>query len=1159
MLQMVKTLAQFTIALEDMRDLGPAAASGEPAGGSSSADPAEPGEAQDMRKHVTMTLLDTEQSYVESLRTLMQGYMQPLKQPENSLLCDPSLVDEIFDQIPELLAHHEQFLEQVRHCVQTWHAQQKVGDLLVQSFSKDVLVNIYSAYVDNFLNAKDAVRVAKEARPAFLKFLEQSMRENKEKQALSDLMIKPVQRIPRYELLVKVGMGLGGQDLLKHTPEDHPDHPLLLDAQRNIKQVAERINKGVRSAEEAERHARVLQEIEAHIEGMEDVSAALHRSTHAWFQPGTVAMSTSTAVSAVCLHPSLSTSVSSPVSVSGHISRGLTTQHQEGGQDVASTGLAHGAGPRRHRGLGRGGSHNEPSRCLVPPARQLQAPLRRFLRQEMVIEVKAVGGKKDRSLFLFTDLILCTTLKRKSGSLRRSSMSLYTAASVIDTASKYKLLWKLPLEDADIIKGASQAANRENIQKAISRLDEDLTTLGQMSKLSESLGFPHQSLDDALRDLSAAMHRDLSEKQALCYALSFPPTKLELCTTRPEGTDSFIFEFPHPDARLGFEQAFDEAKRKLASSKSCLDPEFLKAIPIMKTRSGMQFSCAAPTLSSCPEPTPEVWVCNSDGYVGQVCLLSLRAEPDVEACIAVCSARILCIGAVPGLQRRCHREQTASLRNPPETAPEPTGPELDVEAADEEAATLAEPGPQPCLHISIAGSGLEMAPGTPEGDPRPELVPFDSDSDDESSPSPSGTLQSQASRSTISSSFGNEETPSSKEATAETTSSEEEQEPGFLPLSGSFGPGSPCSTSPMDGRALRRSSRGSFTRGSLEDLLSVDPEAYQSSVWLGTEDGWYTPLIHSVHVYQSSDSIRDRRNSLKLQHAASVTCILYLNNQVFVSLANGELVVYQREVGHFWDPQNFKLVTLGAQGSPITKMVSVGGRLWCGCQNRVLVLSPDTLQLEHTFSVGQDSSRSVACMVDSSLGVWVTLKGSAHVCLYHPDTFEQLAEVDVTPPVHRMLAGSDAIIRQHKAACLRITALLVCEELLWVGTSAGVVLTMPTSPSTVSCPRAPLSPAGLGQGHTGHVRFLAAVQLPDGFNLLCSTPPPPPDTGPEKLPSLEHRDSPRHRGPASARPKMLVISGGDGYEDFRLSSGGSGSSETVGRDDSTNHLLLWRV
>lgn len=36
-----------------------------------------------MRKHVTMTLLDTEQSYVESLRTLMQ--VGPVPRPENNL------------------------------------------------------------------------------------------------------------------------------------------------------------------------------------------------------------------------------------------------------------------------------------------------------------------------------------------------------------------------------------------------------------------------------------------------------------------------------------------------------------------------------------------------------------------------------------------------------------------------------------------------------------------------------------------------------------------------------------------------------------------------------------------------------------------------------------------------------------------------------------------------------------------------------------------------------------------------------------------------------------------------------------------------------------------------------------------------------------------
>lgn len=71
----------------------------------------------------------------------------------------------------------------------------------------------------------------------------------------------------------------------------------------------------------------------------------------------------------------------------------------------------------------------------------------------------------------------------------------------------------------------------------------------------------------------------------------------------------------------------------------------------------------------------------------------------------------------------------------------------------------------------------------------------------------------------------------------ETTSSEEEQEPGFMPITGTYGQ-SRHGESPTDGRALRRSSRGSFTRGSLEDLLSLDPEAHQSSMWLGTEDGW---------------------------------------------------------------------------------------------------------------------------------------------------------------------------------------------------------------------------------------------------------------------------------------------------------------------------------
>lgn len=979
-----------------------------------------------------MTLLDTEQSYVESLRTLIQGYMRPLKQADSGSLVDPSLVDEMFYQIPEILEHHEHFLEQVSGCFGQWHDRQTVGHILIQSFSKEILANIYSAYIDNFLNAKDAVRIAKEAKPAFHKFLEQSMRENKEKQALGDLMIKPVQRIPRYELLVK--------DLLKHTPEDHPDHPFLLDAQRDIKRLAERINKGRRSAEEVERETRVMQEIEAHIEGVE------------------------------------------------HILN----------------------------------------------------PQRKFLRQEMVMEAKTVGGKKDRSLFLFSDLLICTTLKRKSGSLRRSSISLYSAASVIDTSSKYKFLWKLPLEDIEMVKNSSQATNRESIQKMIGRLDEDLSTLGQISKLSETLSFPHQSLDDVIKDLMASVHRELAEKQSLAFSMTFLPTKLELTTASAES--NFIFEFTSPDTRSNFEQAFEEAKKKLAMNKDQWDPEFLKAIPIMKTRSGMQFSCASPS-HSCPESSCEVWVCNSDGYVGQVCLLNIKDEPTVEACIAVCSARIICIAAVPGLKGR---ERIVEPSSAPPHPPADSAPS------------------QQHLHISISHSSLELT--EPPSGAGPELVPFDSDdTDDEDSPSPSSTLQSQASHSTISSSYGNEEGTGSKDMATETTSSEEEQE---YPVPSPYGApggrgGAPGGRvhgeSPMDGRAMRRSSRGSFTRASLEDLLSIDPEAYQSSVWLGTEDG-------CIHVYQSSDNIRNRKNSMKMQHSASILSILYLDNKVFVSLANGELIVYQREAGSFWDAQSSQTLCLGTPSSPVTKMVPVGGKLWCGSQNRILIINTSTLVQEHWFQVGTDSSRCVTCMVSYGQGVWLALQGSALVRLYHAQTWESLVEVDVAPAVHKMLAGSDAIIRQHKAACLRITALLACKDLLWIGTSAGVVLTLAipavsfgTGAGTL---RSPLVPMGSAHGHTGHVRFLTAIELPEGFDVNFPVPSTDSTGNPSQSVDggnggLQRRDSSRRRASAllPAKTKQLVISGGDGYEDFRLTN----SSETVGRDDSTNHLLLWRV
>lgn len=88
--------------------------------------------------------------------------------------------------------------------------------------------------------------------------------------------------------------------------------------------------------------------------------------------------------------------------------------------------------------------------------------------------------------------------------------------------------------------------------------------------------------------------------------------------------------FPKSEKRTHWEKMFNEIKQKMiAAHDHQPTPEFMSSIPIRKTRAGLQFTCAASTLGS----QKDVWVCNSDGYVGQVCVLSLVSpEPTVTSC-----------------------------------------------------------------------------------------------------------------------------------------------------------------------------------------------------------------------------------------------------------------------------------------------------------------------------------------------------------------------------------------------------------------------------------------------------------------------------------------------------------------------------------------------
>lgn len=103
---------------------------------------------------------------------------------------------------------------------------------------------------------------------------------------------------------------------------------------------------------------------------------------------------------------------------------------------------------------------------------------------------------------------------------------------------------------------------------------------------------------------------------------------------------------------------------------------------------------------------------------------------------------------------------------------------------------------------------------------------------------------------------------------------------------------------------------------------------------------------------------------------------------------------------------------------------------------------------------------------------------------------------------------------------------------------------------------------GIPYGHTGHVRFLTCVDYvpKTGANNAENETD---NSGSQKKKSSNSDSSSSNKSQStSTKPSdqsnLLIISGGDGFEDFRT-SGTSPLSDIAGREDSTNHLLLWQV
>jgi len=241
-------------------------------------------------------------------------------------------------------------------------------------------------------------------------------------------------------------------------------------------------------------------------------------------------------------------------------------------------------------------------------------------------------------------------------------------------------------------------------------------------------------------------------------------------------------------------------------------------------------------------------------------------------------------------------------------------------------------------------------------------------------------------------------------------------------------------------------------------------------------------------------------------------------------------------------------------------------------------------------------------------GVWVSIRLDSTLRLYHAHTYQHLQDVDIEPYVSKMLGTG-----KLGFSFVRITALLISCNRLWMGTGNGVIISVPLSDnSKQTCSSTNLVSGGAGKtpggvvrvyanpndkvtvgsfipycsmaqaqlsfhGHRDAVKFFVAVPGNDtlkrsgGISAASATTYHSPQTG-ESTTSFGPDWRTEH---AKQKPRcMLVLSGGEGYIDFRIGDGEEEEAEMVISRDiaesakqqsqslskgDRSHLIVWQV
>ncbi|XP_072801191.1 FYVE, RhoGEF and PH domain-containing protein 2 isoform X3 [Vicugna pacos] len=185
-----------------------------------------PGMQEPEEKRIVQELLETEQAYVARLHLLDQVFFQELlKEARSSKAFPEDVVRLIFSNISSIYQFHAQFfLPELQQRLDDWTTTPRIGDV-IQKLAP--FLKMYSEYVKNFERAIELLATWTDKSLPFQEVLTRIQNsEASGSLTLQHHMLEPVQRIPRYELLLK--------EYVQKLPAQAPD---LADAQKALDMI----------------------------------------------------------------------------------------------------------------------------------------------------------------------------------------------------------------------------------------------------------------------------------------------------------------------------------------------------------------------------------------------------------------------------------------------------------------------------------------------------------------------------------------------------------------------------------------------------------------------------------------------------------------------------------------------------------------------------------------------------------------------------------------------------------------------------------------------------------------------------------------------------------------------------------------------------------